>query len=76
MSNANVTEHSLNYVYNLWESLSKQLALPSVGMILNDISEGIIPMETEPPLLETNSQTAGLKRKVCCLQMYESVGEK
>ena len=72
MIDANVTDHTIRYVQDLWQSLSKEFALPSVRMILHDIlSGGIIPMETEP-----QSQTVALKRKVCCLQMCESVGEE
>ena len=109
----NITNHTLNYVIDLWQSLAKQFALPQLVMILHDIAEAclgitwlipanlvkyvtqmarettnmfaeenvlrvtleeqcIYPMETEPPLLET--ETAALKRKVCC--MHVGVCEK
>ena len=35
----NVTNHTLNYVIDLWQSLAKQLALPRPAMILHDIGE-------------------------------------
>ena len=38
----NVTNHSLNYVIDLWQSLAKQFALPRPAMILHDIAEGCI----------------------------------
>ena len=97
----NITDHTLSYVVNLWQSLAKQFALPQPAMILHEIAEGCIgitwlipanmdkhvtrtaqnifaeenvlrvtleerciyPMETKPPLLE--SEKAALKRKVC-----------
>ena len=41
-SKANVTDHSLNYVYNLWHSLANQFFLPRPAMILNNIAKGCI----------------------------------
>ena len=41
-TNANVTDHSLSYVTNLWQSLAKQFALPQPAVILHDIAEGCI----------------------------------
>ena len=41
-TNANVTDHSLSYVTNLWQSLAKQFALPQLTMILHNIAEGCI----------------------------------
>ena len=38
----NVTNHTLNYVIDLWRSLAKQLALPRPAMILHNIAEGCI----------------------------------
>ena len=106
----NITNHTLSYVIDLWQSLTKQFALPRPAMILHDIAEEcigitwLIPanlvkyvtkmaqettnmfaeenvlrvtleeqciyrmeteLETEPPLLET--ETTALKEKVCCL---------
>ena len=90
----NVTDHTLNYVMDLWRSLAIQFALPRPALILHKIAEGCIcitwlipanlvghvmrmaretanifaeenilrvtleersiyPMETKPPLLET-----------------------
>ena len=103
----NITNHTLSYVIDLWQSLANQFALPRPAMILHDIAEGCIgitwlipanlvkhvmrmaresanmfakknvlrvtleeqciyPMETEPPLPET--ETAALK-KVSCLSV-------
>ena len=39
---ANVTDHSLSYVNDLWQSLAKQFALPQPAMILQNIAEGCI----------------------------------
>ena len=39
---ANVTDHTLGYVEDLWESLAKQFALPRPAMILHNIAEGCI----------------------------------
>ena len=39
---ANVADYSLNYVNDLWQSLSIQFALPQVAMILHEIAEGCI----------------------------------
>ena len=36
---ANITEASLHYVYNLWQTLSLQFELPRLPMILYDIAE-------------------------------------
>ena len=41
-TDANVTDHSLSYVINLWQSLAKQFALPQLAMILHNIAEGCI----------------------------------
>ena len=38
----NITDHTLTYVVNLWQSLAKQFALPQPAMILHDIAEGCI----------------------------------
>ena len=38
----NVTNHTISYVIDLWESLVKQFALPRPAMILHDIAEGCI----------------------------------
>ena len=40
--NANVTDHSLTYVNELWQSLTQQFALPRPAMILHSIAEGCI----------------------------------
>ena len=39
---ANVTDHTLNYVIDLWQSLAVQFALPQPAMILHNIAEGSI----------------------------------
>ena len=39
---ANVSDHSLSYVNDLWQSLAAQFALPRLAMILHDIAEGCI----------------------------------
>ena len=41
-TNHNVTDHSLSYVTNLWQSLAKQFTLPRPAMILHNIAEGCI----------------------------------
>ena len=38
----NVTDHSVHYVYHLWESLANQFLIPQVAMILHTIAEGCI----------------------------------
>ena len=38
----NITNHTLSYVIDLWQSLAKQFALPRPAMILHDIAEGCI----------------------------------
>ena len=38
----NVTDHSLNYVTDLWRSLAKQFLLPQPAMILHNIAEGCV----------------------------------
>ena len=39
---ANITEHSLSYVYDLWQSLANQFNLPQLAMILHHIAEGCL----------------------------------
>ena len=39
---ANVTDHSLNYVNDLWRSLANQILLPKPAMILHNIAEGCV----------------------------------
>ena len=39
---ANVTDHTLSYIIDLWRSLRNQFALPRPAMILHDIAEGCI----------------------------------
>ena len=39
---ANITEHSLSYVYDLWRSLAIQFVLPQPAMILHHIAEGCL----------------------------------
>ena len=38
----NITNHTLNYVIDLWQSLAKQFALPRPAMILHNIAKGCI----------------------------------
>ena len=38
----NVTNHTLSYVTDLWESLAQQFALPQPVLVLHDIAEGCI----------------------------------
>ena len=39
---ANITDHSVKYVYDLWRSLANQFRLPRPAMILHRIAEGCI----------------------------------
>ena len=39
---ANITEHSLSYVFELWESLAIHFVLPQPAMILYGIAEGCV----------------------------------
>ena len=39
---ANITEHSLDYVTDLWQSLANQFALPRIAMILDKVAKGCI----------------------------------
>ena len=39
---ANVTDHTIGYVYDLWRSLRNQFKLPRPAMILHSIAEGCI----------------------------------
>ena len=39
---ANITDHSVKYVYDLWRSLANQFRLPRPAMILHSIAEGCI----------------------------------
>ena len=39
---ANVTDHSLNYVNELWQSLAIQFTLPQPAMILHSIAKGCV----------------------------------
>ena len=39
---ANVTEYTLSYIIDLWQSLTNQFALPRPAMILQNIAEGCI----------------------------------
>ena len=39
---ANVTDHTLGYVEDLWQSLAKQFVLPQPAMILHKIAEGCL----------------------------------
>ena len=39
---ANVTDHTLNYIIDLWRSLTNQFTLPRPAMILHEIAEGCI----------------------------------
>ena len=39
---ANVTDHTFNYVIDLWQSLAVQFALPQPAMILHKVAEGCI----------------------------------
>ena len=41
-TDANITDHSLSYVTNLWQSLANQFALPQLALILNGIAKGCI----------------------------------
>ena len=40
--NVNVTNHTLSYVIDLWQSLANQFALPQPTMILQKVAEGCI----------------------------------
>ena len=39
---ANITDHSVKYVYHLWDSLASQFRLPRPALILHSIAEGCI----------------------------------
>ena len=39
---AKIADHSVKYVYDLWQSLANQFALPRPAMILHSIAEGCI----------------------------------
>ena len=39
---ANVTDHTLSYIIDLWRSLTNQFALPRPAVILHEIAEGCI----------------------------------
>ena len=38
--NANITEYSLKYVYDIWQSLAAQFCLPLPALLFHKITEG------------------------------------
>ena len=63
----NVTDHTIKYVIDLWQSLGKQFELPPLEMILHEIAEGtthsLVKFETPGP------------KKVCCVCRSSWVGD-
>ena len=64
----NVTDHTIKYVTDLWQSLVKHFELPPLVMILygitGDISHFLVKFETSGP-----------KKKVCCVCRSSWVGD-
>ena len=58
MCEVNVTDHTIEYVVDLWQSLGKQFELPPLVMILYRIIGDIIPSLVK-------FETSGPKKKVC-----------
>ena len=60
----NVTEYTLNYVIDLWQSLTHQFALPQLAMILHNIAKGcigitwLIPANLDIHITEMTRRTA------------------
>ena len=65
---ANVNDHIIKYVIDLWQSLRKQFELPPLEMILHEIAEG-----TTYSLVKF--ETPGPKKKVCCVCRSSWVGD-
>ena len=42
VNGVNITDHSVNYVIDLWQSLTHQFVLPKPALILHSIAEGCI----------------------------------
>ena len=73
MCGVNVTDHTIKYVDDLWQSFAKQFALPQPAMILHYIAEGHINLsDIEPSLVKF--ETSGPK-KVCCVCRSSWVGD-
>ena len=66
---ANVTDHTLNYVIDLWRSLTNQFALPRPAMILHEIGEGcisitwLIPTNLVKHIMRMAQETANMFAK-------------
>ena len=64
----NVTDHTIKYVTDLWQSLAYQFRLPRPTMILHGIAEGttrsLVKFETSEP-----------KKKVCCICRSSWLGD-
>ena len=68
MCEVNVTDHTIKYVIDLWQSLGEQFELPPLEMILHHIAEG-----TTHSLVKF--ETPGPKKKVCCICRSSWVGD-
>ena len=62
---ANVTEYTLSYIIDLWQSLTNQFALPRPAMILHDIAEGCISRGSFLPTWSSMSQEWHEKPQTC-----------
>ena len=72
---AKVTDHTLNYVIDLWRSLTSQFVLPRPAMILHNIAEGcigitwLIPVNLVKHIMRMAQQTANMFAKEQILTM-------
>ena len=63
---ANVTDHTLKYIIDLWRSLTNQFALPRPAVILHNIAEGciaitwLIPVNLVKHIIKMAQETANM----------------
>ena len=62
---ANVTDHSLTYVNELWQSLTQQFALPRPAMILQSIAKGCIGITWLIPANLVNYVSSMVQKTSC-----------
>ena len=72
---AKITDHSVKYVYDLWQSLANQFALPRPAMILHSIAEGcicimwLIPANLVTHITRMAQETANMFAKLHILKV-------
>jgi len=72
---ANITNHSLKYVRDVWRSLAERFKLPMPALLLHKIAKGCLeitwccPVELAPYVIQEAKQSADYFKEQCFLRV-------